>query len=185
MQWEPVQYFNNKIICDLVEEKFKGIISILVRRCHQGVQNCWINQKNRLILREPLIKKRGCVGLMFFYLRMRSVCDQGTPVTSPSWRSWRTLLEDTRTLSRQFSPRLCQQAPKRPSQPVYSEAVINQLLLRLCFPSSHKLADAKTRKIMAREEFRLLHYAGEVNYNVNGVCILLQIWADVLWYLLL
>ena len=23
-QWEPVQYFNNKIICDLVEEKFKG-----------------------------------------------------------------------------------------------------------------------------------------------------------------
>lgn len=46
MQWEPVQYFNNKIICDLVEEKFKGIISILVRRCHRGVQNCWINQKN-------------------------------------------------------------------------------------------------------------------------------------------
>lgn len=32
LQWEPVQYFNNKIICDLVEEKFKGIISILVRR---------------------------------------------------------------------------------------------------------------------------------------------------------
>ena len=29
-QWEPVQYFNNKINCDLVEEKFKGIISILV-----------------------------------------------------------------------------------------------------------------------------------------------------------
>eukprot|EP00061_Rhincodon_typus_P004792 g23445.t1 len=27
--WEPVQYFNNKIICDLVEEKHKGIISIL------------------------------------------------------------------------------------------------------------------------------------------------------------
>lgn len=45
MQWEPVQYFNNKIICDLVEEKFKGIISILVRRRHRGVQNCWINQK--------------------------------------------------------------------------------------------------------------------------------------------
>ena len=31
VQWEPVQYFNNKIICDLVEEEFKGIISILVR----------------------------------------------------------------------------------------------------------------------------------------------------------
>lgn len=37
-QWEPVQYFNNKIICDLVEEKFKGIISILVSRlCLQGL----------------------------------------------------------------------------------------------------------------------------------------------------
>uniref|UniRef100_A0A2K6AAG0 Unconventional myosin-Ic n=1 Tax=Mandrillus leucophaeus TaxID=9568 RepID=A0A2K6AAG0_MANLE len=36
--WEPVQYFNNKIICDLVEEKFKGIISILVSPlCLQGL----------------------------------------------------------------------------------------------------------------------------------------------------
>uniref|UniRef100_A0A8C9X6Y9 Myosin Ic, paralog b n=1 Tax=Sander lucioperca TaxID=283035 RepID=A0A8C9X6Y9_SANLU len=34
---------------------------------------------------------------------------------------------------------------------------------------THKLADAKTRKVMGRDEFRLLHYAGEVNYNVNGV----------------
>ncbi|MEQ2186179.1 hypothetical protein GOODEAATRI_026085 [Goodea atripinnis] len=32
----------------------------------------------------------------------------------------------------------------------------------------HKLANGKTRRIMSREEFRLLHYAGEVNYNVNG-----------------
>lgn len=41
MQWEPVQYFNNKIICDLVEEKFKGIISILVRRGRvAAVGNC-------------------------------------------------------------------------------------------------------------------------------------------------
>lgn len=31
-QWEPVQFFNNKIICDLVEEKHRGIISILVCR---------------------------------------------------------------------------------------------------------------------------------------------------------
>lgn len=30
MQWEPVQYFDNKIICDLIEEKHKGIISVLV-----------------------------------------------------------------------------------------------------------------------------------------------------------
>lgn len=39
LQWEPVQYFNNKIICDLVEEKFKGIISILVRR-HDTLHLC-------------------------------------------------------------------------------------------------------------------------------------------------
>ncbi|GAB0197084.1 unconventional myosin-Ih [Grus japonensis] len=29
IEWEPIPYFNNKIICDLVEQKHKGIISIL------------------------------------------------------------------------------------------------------------------------------------------------------------
>ncbi|XP_044541399.1 unconventional myosin-Ih [Gracilinanus agilis] len=33
IEWEPIQYFNNKIICDLVEEKHKGIISILDEEC--------------------------------------------------------------------------------------------------------------------------------------------------------
>lgn len=33
---------------------------------------------------------------------------------------------------------------------------------------SHKLANGKTRKAVGREEFRLIHYAGEVNYTVNG-----------------
>uniref|UniRef100_A0AAQ5Y0I5 Myosin motor domain-containing protein n=1 Tax=Amphiprion ocellaris TaxID=80972 RepID=A0AAQ5Y0I5_AMPOC len=33
---------------------------------------------------------------------------------------------------------------------------------------THKLANGKTRRVVSREEFRLLHYAGEVNYNVNG-----------------
>ncbi|KAJ7309855.1 hypothetical protein JRQ81_007929 [Phrynocephalus forsythii] len=33
IEWEPVPYFNNKIICDLVEEKYKGIISILDEEC--------------------------------------------------------------------------------------------------------------------------------------------------------
>ena len=27
-----MEYFNNKIICDLIEEKHKGIIAVLVRR---------------------------------------------------------------------------------------------------------------------------------------------------------
>ncbi|TNN01257.1 hypothetical protein fugu_010639 [Takifugu bimaculatus] len=90
--WEPVQYFNNKIICDLVEEKFKGIISILDEEC----------------------------------LRPGDASDF----------TFLEKLEDTVGGHPHFV--------------------------------THKLADAKTRKLMGREEFRLLHYAGEVNYNVNG-----------------
>ncbi len=41
-------------------------------------------------------------------------------------------------------------------------------LVCVCLSFSHKLANGKTRRVMSREEFRLLHYAGEVNYNVNG-----------------
>ncbi|XP_036833305.1 unconventional myosin-Ih isoform X2 [Oncorhynchus mykiss] len=33
IEWESVPYFNNKIICDLVEAKFKGIISVLDEEC--------------------------------------------------------------------------------------------------------------------------------------------------------
>ena len=30
IKWETIDYFNNKIICDMVEEKHKGIVAILV-----------------------------------------------------------------------------------------------------------------------------------------------------------
>ncbi|XP_076854557.1 unconventional myosin-Ih [Brachyhypopomus gauderio] len=33
IEWEPVQFFNNKIICDLVDEKHRGIISVLDDEC--------------------------------------------------------------------------------------------------------------------------------------------------------
>uniref|UniRef100_A0A8C4ZE02 Myosin IH n=1 Tax=Gadus morhua TaxID=8049 RepID=A0A8C4ZE02_GADMO len=33
IEWEAVQFFNNKIICDLVEERHRGIISILDEEC--------------------------------------------------------------------------------------------------------------------------------------------------------
>ncbi|XP_046840853.1 unconventional myosin-Ic-like [Xenia sp. Carnegie-2017] len=33
IEWEPVEYFNNKIICDLIEEKHKGIIAVLDEEC--------------------------------------------------------------------------------------------------------------------------------------------------------
>ncbi|KAM4726372.1 unconventional myosin-Ic-like isoform 2-T2 [Anableps anableps] len=90
--WETVQYFDNKIICDLIEEKHKGIISILDEEC----------------------------------LRPGETCDI----------SFLEKLEDTVGGHPHFI--------------------------------THKLANGKTRRAMSREEFRLLHYAGEVNYNVNG-----------------
>uniref|UniRef100_A0A3P8UYF8 Unconventional myosin-Ic n=1 Tax=Cynoglossus semilaevis TaxID=244447 RepID=A0A3P8UYF8_CYNSE len=90
--WEPVQYFNNKIICDLVEEKFKGIISILDEEC----------------------------------LRPGDASDI-------------TFLEK-----------------------------LEDIVGGHAHFVTHKLADGKTRKVMGRDEFRLQHYAGEVNYNVNG-----------------
>uniref|UniRef100_A0A8C9ESP1 Unconventional myosin-Ic n=1 Tax=Pavo cristatus TaxID=9049 RepID=A0A8C9ESP1_PAVCR len=93
--WEPVQYFNNKIICDLVEEKFKGIISILDEEC----------------------------------LRPGDATDT-------------TFLEKL------------------------EETVKNHPHFL-----THKLADQKTRKSLGREEFRLLHYAGEVTYSVAGKCV--------------
>uniref|UniRef100_A0A8C9VP96 Myosin IH n=1 Tax=Scleropages formosus TaxID=113540 RepID=A0A8C9VP96_SCLFO len=33
IEWEPVQFFNNRIICDLVEQRHSGIISILDEEC--------------------------------------------------------------------------------------------------------------------------------------------------------
>uniref|UniRef100_A0A8D0APB3 Myosin Ic, paralog a n=1 Tax=Sander lucioperca TaxID=283035 RepID=A0A8D0APB3_SANLU len=90
--WETVQYFDNKIICDLIEEKHKGIISILDEEC----------------------------------LRPGETCDV----------SFLEKLEDTLGGHPHFV--------------------------------THKLANGKTRRVMSREEFRLLHYAGEVNYNING-----------------
>ncbi|XP_034034580.1 unconventional myosin-Ic [Thalassophryne amazonica] len=90
--WETVQYFDNKIICDLIEEKHKGIISILNEEC----------------------------------LRPGETCDV----------SFLEKLEDTLGGHAHFV--------------------------------THKLANGKIRRIISREEFRLLHYAGEVNYNVTG-----------------
>ncbi|XP_053130896.1 unconventional myosin-Ic isoform X1 [Hemicordylus capensis] len=90
--WEPVQYFNNKIICDLVEEKFKGIISILDEEC----------------------LRPGDATDMTFLEKL-----EGTIKKHPHFLT-------------------------------------------------HKLADAKTRKSLGREEFRLSHYAGEVTYSVAG-----------------
>ncbi|KAL0994280.1 hypothetical protein UPYG_G00120170 [Umbra pygmaea] len=92
ISWEPVKYFDNKIICDLVEEKHKGFISILDEECVRPGQ--------------------------------------------PSDISFLEKLEDTLGGHAHFV--------------------------------THKLSSGKTRKAVGREEFRLLHYAGEVNYTVSG-----------------
>ncbi|XP_067910834.1 unconventional myosin-Ih isoform X3 [Heterodontus francisci] len=92
IQWEPIQYFNNKIICDLVEQKYKGIISILDEECLRP------GEATELTFLDRLEEKVG-------------------------------------------------------SHPHFL---------------THKLADQKTRKTMCRGDFRLLHYAGEVTYNVTG-----------------
>uniref|UniRef100_A0A3Q2XBR0 Myosin IH n=1 Tax=Hippocampus comes TaxID=109280 RepID=A0A3Q2XBR0_HIPCM len=92
VEWEPVPYFNNKIICDLVEEKHRGIISLLDEEC----------------------------------LRPGEATDF-------------TLLEK-----------------------------MEEIIGGHPHFVTHKLADQKTRKSLARGDFRLLHYAGEVTYSVVG-----------------
>ena len=33
IEWQHVDYFNNKVICDLVEEQHKGVLAILDEAC--------------------------------------------------------------------------------------------------------------------------------------------------------
>ncbi|XP_053376054.1 unconventional myosin-Ic-like isoform X2 [Mercenaria mercenaria] len=92
IQWEPVQYFNNKIICDLIESKPLGVICVMDEEC----------------------------------LRPGDTTDQT------------------------FLDKLSEMIGKHPHF------------------ISHSVADNSTRKTIQRDEFRLLHYAGDVTYNVKG-----------------
>lgn len=92
IEWEPVQYFNNKIICDLVEVKPTGIISILDEEC----------------------------------LRPGNATDNS------------------------FLEKL---SAKLGGHPHFL---------------SYATANVQDKRHIARDEFRLLHYAGEVTYNVKG-----------------
>lgn len=56
IQWEPVAYFDNKIICDLVEEKRKGIISILNEEClRPGAtsDSTFLSKMNDMLVEHP------------------------------------------------------------------------------------------------------------------------------------
>lgn len=91
IEWEPVEYFNNIVICDLIEAKHRGIIAILDDEC----------------------------------LRPGDATDA-------------SFLEK-----------------------------LNMHLDRHAHYKSHRKSDIKTQKMMGRDEFCLVHYAGEVTYNVN------------------
>ncbi|KAF2905235.1 hypothetical protein ILUMI_00959 [Ignelater luminosus] len=92
IEWQNVDYFDNKVICDLIEEKHKGIISVMDEEC------------------------------------------------------------------------------LRPGEPtdVTMLAKMNKNFKIHKHYISHEKADTKTQKTMGRDEFRLVHYAGDVTYNING-----------------
>jgi len=92
IEWEPVEYFDNKVICDLVEEKHKGIISVLDEEC----------------------------------LRPGDVSDQ----------TFLVKLIQTIGQHKHFI--------------------------------THEMLDYEGRKTIDRDQFRLLHYAGEVTYTATG-----------------
>ncbi|CAG4982812.1 unnamed protein product [Colias eurytheme] len=91
IEWEPVEYFNNIVICDLIEARHQGIISILDDEC----------------------------------LRPGDASDL-------------SFLEK-----------------------------LSQKLDGHAHYKSHRKVDVKTQKLMGRDEFCLVHYAGEVTYNVK------------------
>ncbi|XP_014240343.1 myosin-IB isoform X2 [Cimex lectularius] len=92
IEWEPVEYFNNNIIINLIEEKYKGIISLLDEEC----------------------------------------------------------LRPGETSDLTFLDKMCHQLSSH-----------DHFI-------SHKKADSQLKKRMKREEFTLVHYAGEVIYDVQG-----------------
>lgn len=92
IEWEPVEYFDNRIICNLIEEKHKGIIALMDEEC----------------------------------LRPGDPTDLS------------------------FLAKMTNQLGNHPHY--------------LC----HNRASVAVQKIMGRDEFRLIHYAGDVTYNVTG-----------------
>lgn len=92
IQWQHISYFDNKIICDLIEEKHRGLIAFMDEECLRP----------------------------------------GDP-------------NDLTLLA------------KLDSQLSYHDHYV-----------SHMKADIKLQKIMGRDEFRLVHYAGAVTYNVKS-----------------
>ncbi|KAG5865168.1 hypothetical protein JTB14_014250, partial [Gonioctena quinquepunctata] len=90
--WQHIEYFDNKIICDLIEEKHKGLVAFMDEECLRP------GEPNDL-----------------------------------------TLLAKLNT-NLSYHPHYI----------------------------SHQKADIKLQKILGRDEFRLIHYAGAVNYKIKS-----------------
>lgn len=149
-QWEPVPYFNNKIICDLVEEKHRGIIALLVSQFEQNFLKLWWKVAQFIDEWWLLHPGRG----MFTARRgHRSYLSRENG--GEDWRP-STLCHVS-----------CTPLFRRACQSRNRDNNINKEK-KISVPYSHKLADQKTRKTLERGDFRLLHYAGEVTYCVVG-----------------
>lgn len=92
IEWENVEYFDNKVICNLIEEKHRGIIALLDEECLRPGDPTDISFLNKM----------------------------------------------------------------------------NKHLGEHAHYICHELASTKLQKTMSREEFRLVHYAGDVTYSVTG-----------------
>jgi len=55
IQWQPIKYFNNKIICDLIEGKPMGVISLLDECCliAESTDTTWLNKMNAAFKDHP------------------------------------------------------------------------------------------------------------------------------------
>lgn len=92
IEWEPVEYFDNKVICNLIEEKHKGIIALMDEECLRP----------------------------------------GDPTDLSFLRKMNDNLGD-------HAHYIC-----------------------------HSRASTTIQKTLGRDEFRLVHYAGDVTYHVQG-----------------
>ncbi|XP_058458353.1 unconventional myosin IC [Malaya genurostris] len=92
IEWVPVEYFDNKVICNLIEEKHKGIIALMDEECLRP----------------------------------------GDPTDLSFLRKMNDNLGD-------HAHYIC-----------------------------HSRASTTVQKTLGRDEFRLVHYAGDVTYNVHG-----------------
>jgi len=142
IEWEPVTYFDNKIICDLVEDKHaKGnadaksttyrLLSILV--------------KVKLIDRSESILKGIKQKLKTWTIR---------EIFFKIWTGIISILNEE-----------CQ-LPETNDLTFLSK--MNVMLADHPHYLSHVKVDNKVKKTIQRDQFRLRHYAGEVTYSVQG-----------------